>query len=109
MVHVEERVEYFLLVFCIFIHAGINFSLIAGEEQILHLNDLDDVLLLPPLCPAPHWLPLRSVIELKVLELKVQPILDELLHPCHVYLVELGDETGTDEAMLESQSHFLAI
>ena len=102
MVHVEKRVENPLLVLSIFVHAGIDFPLIAGEEQILRLNDPDNVQFLPPLGLAPHRLSLRPVIELKVLELEIQAILDELLHTSHVYLIEFRVETGTDEAMLES-------
>ena len=46
---------------------------------------------------------------MKILEFEVQAILHKLLYSLHVYLVEFGDNTGADEAVLQSKSGFLAI
>lgn len=48
-------------------------------------------------------------IELKVLHLEVELVKHELFDALGVYLVQLRDETSSDEPVLESQPHFLAV
>lgn len=109
MVHVKKGVKDLFLILCIFVHAGVDLSLVAGEEQIFHLDDLYDVLFLPSFSFAPSLLSLRAVIELKVLKFKVKFILNELLDALHVGLVKFRYQTGADESMFESEPDFLAI
>lgn len=109
VVHVEKGVKYFLLVLRVLVHGCFDLSFVAGEQQILDLDDLDDILFLPSFRFAPPGFSLCTIVKLKVLKFKVLLILNEFFDSLHINLVKLRDETSTDESMFESKSYFLAI
>ncbi len=108
MVHIEIVVEIIQLVMGHLFHVGLPLALPTRSEVLLHLDHLKDVHLLPSL-RLDVGLYLVATVELKILELKIEVVLNKLLYSLHVDFIELGDDARADESVLEPQPALLAV